>query len=123
MPKKDYGIIILLISLVIFNFCKKKFDAPPFAPASDGAHLSIAQLKARIADTMSAYKFGVGDTNLYCTVTCDETSGNLFRLVYVRDEGGDALRLNLVDNGGLFTGDRIRVNLNNLMMVNSNNVI
>jgi hypothetical protein len=103
--------------------CKKKFDEPPYRPANDGARLLIGQLKSRVADSAMAYRFFEGDTNLYCTVTADELSGNIYKQVFVRDEAGGAIQLNLVNSGGLYAGDKIRINLNKLNIVASNQMI
>ncbi|MBP6312115.1 MAG: choice-of-anchor J domain-containing protein, partial [Flavobacteriales bacterium] len=48
--------------------------------------------------------------SLYCTVTADEQSGNLYKSVFVQDSTG-AINLRLVNSGGLYQGDSIRVYL------------
>jgi hypothetical protein len=111
---------LLLMIFVYVTGCHKKFDTPPYQPVSEGASLTISKLKARCALANSFYHFSSnGDTNLYCTVTMDETSGNLYKQVYVKDDGGSALLLKLVNSGGLFTGDKVRINLNNCWIVSA----
>lgn len=114
----SYSVIILL-----FSFCKKTFDNPPYKTLNEGAQISISQLKQKIAASTFAYKFGLGDTNLYCTVTGDESSGNLYKQVYVRDEAGAALQINLLNPGGLFVGDKIRINLNGIYLISANSMV
>jgi hypothetical protein len=119
---KRFLIRAVICSCVVVA-CKKKFDEPPYRPANDGARLLIGQLKSRVPDTVTIYRFGDGDTNLYCTVTADELSGNIYKQVFVRDEADGAIQLNLVNSGGLYAGDRIRINLNKLSVVASNRMI
>src|SRR5688500_18858836 len=103
----------IVLALFCSN-CKKAFDEPSLKIMNEGANLTIAALKARTNGFNGYYKFGGGDTNLFCTVTMDESSGNIYKQVFVRDDEGSAIQLRLVTPGGLFTGDRIRVNLNSL---------
>lgn len=116
-------ILILLTLSGIFTSCEKKFDTPPYKGADDGAKIVIENIKQRVAEPGSFFRFGEADSNLYCTVTADETSGNLFRQIYVRDEAGGAILINLLTSGGLYIGDKIRINLNRLYVINSNNMI
>ncbi|MDI1353294.1 MAG: DUF5689 domain-containing protein [bacterium] len=112
-----------LFFVCIFCFCKKKFDNPPYLPVNDGAQLSIQQLRERSNGANSIYRFGGGDTNLYCTVSMDESSGNIYKQVFVRDDAGTAMQVRLVNSGGLFVGDRIRINLNNAWLVCANSML
>src|SRR6476661_435506 len=105
-------IIKIICCLVITAGCKKQYDIPPVKHAAESGTISISQLKKRLVAPQSNYYFAAGDTNLYCTVISDETSGNFFRQVHVRDEEGRAIQLRLVSDGGLFVGDKIRINLN-----------
>lgn len=123
MEKKIIYILKIVLLLWVIYSCKKEYDYPPLKQAKDGAELSIAQLKSRLVAPLYFYKFGVGDTNLYCTVLSDESSGNFYEEVFVRDDRGAAIQLNLKESGGLRVGDRIRVNLNNLYLVMANNMI
>lgn len=112
----------LLAGAVIIVSCKKKFDEPPVKQAPDGAKITIAALKAKYAMNPNAnYKFR-NDSNLYCVVTADEVSGNLYKEVYVKDATG-ALHLKLVNSGGLFIGDSIRINLNGVYLNDDANLI
>jgi len=115
--------LVSLIVIVAVISCRKEYDTLPYRPANDGATLSISQLKHRVKDSSSVFRFGTGDTNLYCTVIADETSGNLYRQIFVRDEGGGALAVNLLNSGGIYTGDKIRINLNRSIVVSANRMI
>src|SRR3954470_12834419 len=97
-------IIKIICCLVITAGRKKEYDVPPIKQAAESATVTISQLKKRLVAPVSHYYFAGGDTNLYCTVTSDETSGNFFRQVHVRDEEGKAIQVRLVSDGGLFVG-------------------
>lgn len=106
---------------LFFSGCRKKFDQPPPVVISEGKTITVSQLRARVPVTSSVYRFTEGDTSLYCTVTADETSGNFYGCVFARDDGHTAIRINLTAPGGLFTGDRIRINLNGVTVRHANN--
>lgn len=115
--------LLLPASLVFLTSCNKKFDMPPLQETTEGAELFIATLKSRVPSAGSHYKIPNSDSSLICTVIADETSGNIFRQVFVRDDAGEALQLNLVSTGGLSSGDRLRVSLQRLYIINSNNMV
>jgi len=117
--KKSIYILIPFVFLQ-FAFCKKEFDTPPLKQADDGSRISIAQIKARYFKNIH-YKFKA-DSNLYCVVTADEVSGNLYKDVYVRDASG-ALHLKLTYSGGLYIGDSIRINLKGIVLNEYNGLI
>ena len=115
--------IILFICLILIAGCKKEYDIPPIKKPGESATISISHMKKRLIAPTGHYHFGTGDTNLYCTVMTDETSGNFFRQFHVRDEEGNAIQLRMVSDGGLFVGDKIRINLNNIYLVVANNMV
>lgn len=113
---------LILAGTFAFVSCKKKFDEPPVKEITDGAKITIATLKAKHTMNPNAnYKF-LNDSNLYCMVTADEVSGNLYKEVYVRDATG-AIHISLVNSGGLFIGDSIRINLKGIYLNDDANLI
>src|SRR5688572_2971726 len=109
------------LSLVfLFGFCKNEFDTPPVKQAQDGARITIAQIKSKYFKNIN-YKFKA-DSNLYCVVTADEVSGNLYKDVYVRDASG-AIHVKLKFSGGLYIGDSIRINLKGALLNEYNSLI
>jgi hypothetical protein len=124
----------LFLSLVLFliffvSSCKKEFNEPaaPIPPPVTG-YTNIARIKAAYSIYYSAfpaptkfYKFNT-DSNLLCTVIADESSGNIYKSVYVND-GTGAIKLNLITGGGFNAGDKIRVNLNGVLLNNYGGVI
>ena len=55
------------------------------------------------------------DASLYAVVTADETSGNLYKAVFVQD-GDKAIELYMNSTSGLRIGDSIRVYLKGAML-------
>lgn len=113
---------IFLLTWVVYS-CKKEYDYPPLKQVNDGAGITVKKLKERLLLPSSSYKFKGGDTNLYCTVISDEISGNFYQQVFVRDDAGGAIQLNLKESGGLYSGDKIRINLNNTYLISANSMI
>ena len=98
-------ITTLLIAAVA---CKKEFDTPPVRTLPTGQVLTVSELRAlEIPGTPK--RFG-GDSSVYAVVTADEESGNLYKNVYVQDHTG-AIVIRLVNTGGLYQGDSIRIYL------------
>ncbi|MBS1634322.1 MAG: choice-of-anchor J domain-containing protein [Bacteroidetes bacterium] len=95
-----------------FTSCKKKYDEPPTKEIPESGRITIAELRAKFTGTSIKFQ---NDSNLYCVVTADEQSGNLYKNVYVRDNTG-AINLRLQSSGGLYIGDSIRVNLRNCIL-------
>jgi hypothetical protein len=110
MNKKN--LLTAASALLLVAACKKEYDHPPLKELSEGQKINIFTVKKRVSAALPLYLFAGGDTSLYCTVTADESSGSLYRQVYVRDDEGAAILVNLLAKGGLYLGDRLRVNLN-----------
>lgn len=111
---------LVLAGALAITSCKKKFDEPPVKSIPESARITIAQLKSKWKANVS-YRFQ-NDSNLYCVVTSDEVSGNLYKEAYVHDQTG-ALHLRLVYSGGLYIGDSIRINLKGCYLKDDNNLI
>lgn len=113
---------LVLAGALAITSCKKKFDEPPVKSIPESARITIAQLKSKYTlNPNQNYRFQ-NDSNLYCVVTADEVSGNLYKEVYVKDATG-ALHLRLVYSGGLYIGDSIRINLKGCYLNDDNNLI
>lgn len=116
-------LILAVFTISIFlSSCKKKFDLPPATaePAVSG-YITIDSIVNRYGvyytggpTPTKLYRFS-GDVNLECTVTADEASGNIYKTVFVEDATG-ALTVKLINSGGLAVGDKIRINLNNVVL-------
>lgn len=115
---------------VLLTSCKKKFENPPKADApAVSSFITIDSIYQRfkthyvtpMVSPTKHYRFS-GDVTLECTVTADEVSGNLYKSVYVGDATG-GLKVNLLNSGGLHTGDKIRINLNNVVLNDYGDVV
>ncbi|MDZ4663853.1 MAG: DUF5689 domain-containing protein [Bacteroidota bacterium] len=117
------GFVIVFAALMLNVSCKKKFELPPVkdTPAVSG-YIKIDSIFKRYVNyyllsstsLTKLYKFS-GDLNLECTVTADERSGNIYKTVFVED-GTGALQVKLLNAGGLAVGDKIRINLNGVIL-------
>lgn len=122
--KKIQRLFVLLSIIITVTSCKKKFTLPPDKnPPANGGTLTIDSLYKKY----NSYYSPVGPlaptrlfrfTNDACvtgTVTADEVSGNIYKTVYIQDATG-TLQVKLLNSGGLFVGDLIRINLNNVLL-------
>lgn len=123
-------LILALFVVVLFTSCKKKFETPPReGEITPSSYITIDSIyktfKAYyVTPTVSPtqlFRFS-GDVTLECTVSADEASGNIYKSVYVQDATG-GLKVNLINSGGLYTGDKIHINLNNVVLNDYGDVV
>lgn len=127
--KMNKIILALFAITVLFSSCKKKFETPPRqgSPAT-GGFITIDSIYQKfkayyVTPTVSPTQlFRFGDVTLECTVTADEVSGNIYKTVYVED-GTGGLKINLLTSGGLYVGDKIQINLNNVVLNDYGDVV
>ncbi len=106
--------LFALLSVFVFS-CTRDYDEPPIKEIASGQVVTIADLQARHANNNGqAIKFS-GDTTLFAVVTMDESTGNLYKNVYIQD-GTGGINVRLVSTGGLYEGDSIRINLNGVIL-------
>jgi hypothetical protein len=89
--------------------CKKEFDSPPVRVLPVGEVLTVQQMRELLPTGAQPKRF-VGDSSVYAVVTADEQNGNLYKNVYVQDHTA-AIQLRLLNAGGLYQGDSIRIYL------------
>jgi hypothetical protein len=104
----------LLGALLLLAACEKPIDSPPRRSLPVGQALTVAELRALFTGTPKRF---AGDSSVYAVVTADEESGNLYKNVYVQDHTG-AIVLRLVNSGGLYQGDSIRIYLPGTILSN-----
>jgi len=105
-------LIALVLGITLFFSCKKKPDMPPVTPYDIGNTITIQQLRDLfLSKGCNNYKF-TKDVSLYATITMDASSGNIYKMVYLRDNTG-TISMKQLSAGGLFVGDSIRINLRN----------
>ena len=120
--KKLHSLSFVLLGVISLSIlaCRKEIDNPPMNVIPESAQLNVTELRGLYTGT--PLHFEAGDTNLYCVVTADETSGNLYKNVYVTD-GTSGLNVRLVAAGGLYEGDSIRINLNGTILSEYNGML
>lgn len=123
--------VLVLAVAVVAVACKKEFDSPPKRTLPEGSVMTIAELKALFTGTPVHFP---EDKSVYAVVTADENDGNFYKNISVQDHTG-GITLRLLNSGGLYIGDSIRIYLpgtvlspyNNLMQLDSvdvdNNVV
>ncbi|MCW3078077.1 MAG: hypothetical protein JWO32_2686 [Bacteroidetes bacterium] len=123
MKKINLAIVLLSSFLLVLSSCKKKFELPPKkeAPANNGTITIDSIYKKYISYYVTAspsptrlFKFS-NDASVTGTVTADEISGNIYKSVYIQDATG-TLQVKLLNSGGLFVGDLIRINLRDVIL-------
>lgn len=100
--------------------CEKEFDTPKLNPAAASREINIKQIKDKYYSNIN-YKFKA-DSSLYCVVIADESTGNLYKDIYVKDVTG-ALHVKLINSGGLYVGDSIRLNIKGCLLNEYNKLI
>ncbi len=120
MKKHIRSITRVLLPMLLFSSCKKEFDTPPLRSAAAANKINIANMKAKYSPGVN-YKFKA-DSSLYCVVTADEASGNLYKEIYVKDITG-ALHVKFLASGGFFIGDSIRIDLRGTILNEYNKLI
>jgi len=118
--------IIIAAGLVLFFSCKKTPNDPPTRQVALGRVTYIDSLRNGYQGVNTKF---ISNTILNVVVTCDESSGNLYKQVYVRDNSGEfaitnhygAISLRFLHGtaGFLTTGDSIAVNLNGSTLTKS----
>lgn len=126
-PRSLLRASLLFPVLALLTGCEKELDSPTPRSIPDGAIITVAQLKALFVN--QPVHFNDTNLNIVVTVTADETDGNFYKNVYAQDSTG-GICLRLLNSGGLYIGDKIRVYLpgtvlspyNGLMQLDSVNV-
>lgn len=104
---RNIAIALSTAALLILVGCEKELDSPPVRTLPVGQVMTVAQLRALFTGVPHTF---TGDSSVYAVVTADEESGNLYKNVYVQDHTG-AIVLRLINSGGLYQGDSIRIYL------------
>lgn len=115
--------IVCVILLTVTIACKKTYTLPPDkSPLPDAGNISIDSViniygnyyVYPINPPEKLYTFST-DASITCTVMADETSGNIYKTVFV-DDGTGSLQIKLINSGGLYVGDRIKINLKGVIL-------
>ncbi len=99
--------VLALPVIALFSGCEKEFDSPPKTTPGVGDVLTIAQLKSLFSQNPVHFDSAM---SVYAVVNSDENDGNFYKNVYVQDATG-GLCLRLLNSGGLYVGDSVRIYL------------
>jgi Family of unknown function (DUF5689) len=115
--KSQLFICLSIVMLGVFS-CKKTYTLPPAKSAlADAGSItidSVIQIYGNyyalpVVAPTKLFQFG-NDASITCTVMADETSGNIYKTVFVQDATG-SIQVKLINSGGLYVGDLIKINL------------
>jgi hypothetical protein len=99
--------------------CKKEYDSPPIKEIPVGNVITVDSLRSMFQGT--SIKF-TQDYSVYGIITADETSGNLYKTIYMQD-GTGAINLRLLTSGGVYQGDSVRLYLKGCVLSKYNGMI
>lgn len=111
----------IIFGLLIITGCKKEYDVPPLEDIPETPIMTIAELRAWQAGTGGIISID-NELSVYGTVTMDETDGNIYKNVYLQDASG-AVNVRLLNGGGLYEGDSIRIYLKGTILNKYNGVL
>lgn len=111
---------VSILSTIVASSCiDVKFDIPPAKELPVGSVVTLQALK-NLCPLGNSYKIA-GDSSVYATVTMDETSGNLYKTIFVQDNTG-AVNLRFGSSTNLYEGDSIRIYLKGAVLWWCNNL-
>jgi hypothetical protein len=118
MKMKKYIPFVAAV-LAVISSCKKEFDSPPVKEIPVGSVITLDSLRGMFTGT--PIKF-TQDYSVYGVITADETSGNLYKNIYMSD-GTAAINLRLLVSGGVYQGDSIRLYLKGCVLSQYNGML
>lgn len=109
-----YSKILAAFAIVFFaTACDDVIDTPPVVELDPNSILTVAELR-EICPPGSTYRF-TEDKSLFATITMDESTGNIYKQLYVQDDN-HGVELRLSASSRLRQGDVVRVNLNGSLL-------
>lgn len=112
-------LFLVALGALLITACKKEFDSPPVPSIPEGSVLTVQELRDLFQGNEVRFDSSM---SVYGVITADETSGNLFRNVYMQDHTG-AINLRLATSGGVYQGDSIRVHLPGTVLSSYNGML
>ena len=114
-------ILLLLTAVVALSqtSCKKEYDSPPEKTVPVGMVITIDSLRNMFQGVNVKF---TQDFSVYGVITADETSGNLYKNIYMQDATG-AINLRLLTSGGVYQGDSVRLYLKGCVLGKYNGMI
>jgi hypothetical protein len=111
----------ILLTAIGFTSCKKEYDTPPLPEPVETSTMTIGELREWQATTGGKISIKE-DISVYGIVTMDENDGNVYKNVYMQDASG-AVNVRMLNGGGLYQGDSIRIWLNGTVLNKYNGVL
>lgn len=119
--KNSKILIVITAVIVLVTGCKKKYDTPPLPTIPETETMTIAELRAwqnELGGKISIQH----DVSVYGIVTMDENDGNIYKNIYIQDHTG-AINVRMLNSGGVYQGDSIRIYLNGAILNKYNGVL
>lgn len=116
---KSTALLATFTLLALATGCKKEFDSPPRTVLPVGSVLTIAELKAMFTNAPVHFS---APMSVYCVVNSDENDGNFYKSIYAQDATG-GICLRLLNSGGLYIGDSIRIALQGTVLAPYNGLM
>ena len=118
---KNISSLFLLAGLLFIVSCKKEYDTPPLP--------TIPETPIKTIDELRTWQGSEGGTisiqeelSVYGIVTMDEADGNIYKNIYLQDHTG-AVNVRMVNGGGVYQGDSIRIYLRGAILSKYNGVL
>lgn len=111
----------LLLATVGLVSCKKEYETPPLPEPVETTSMTIGELRDWQETTGGKISIK-DDISVYGVVTMDETDGNIYKNVYMQDATG-GVNVRMLNGGGLYQGDSIRIYLNGTVLNEYNGVL
>ena len=116
---RTHYFLLLVLGIVLTVSCKREYDSPPVKQIPVGDVITLTDLRNMYQGTPIKFK---GDTSIFCVVTADEQSGNLYKQFFATD-GTSALNIRLLSSGGIYIGDSLRINLKETVLSQYNGML
>ncbi|MBN4072957.1 choice-of-anchor J domain-containing protein [Crocinitomix catalasitica] len=104
-----YSIFLFIAAMILMTSCKKEYDSPPENVLNASSIVTIDSL--RNWQTLVGGPVSIQDSiSVYGIVTMDESSGNIYKNIYLQDHTG-AINVRFTSSTDLIEGDSIRISL------------
>jgi hypothetical protein len=114
--------ILPIAALFVTVACKKETDQPPVGTLTSAQVITIDSLR-NWQQSASPLTVSITDElSVYGIVTMDETSGNLYKNIYVQDHTA-GINVRLLSSADFLAGDSVRISLKGAVLTEYSGVI
>jgi hypothetical protein len=121
MKMNSIKLIAPVFLLLVLVGCKKDYDVPPITAIPETPTKTIAELRAWQNSEGGVISIDE-ELSVYGIVTMDENDGNIYKNIYMQDHTG-AVNVRMLNGGGLYQGDSIRIYLKGTILSKYNGVL